>query len=141
MTNYKTGIDVTFSGTEGVDWAVERPYHDPLVIDDPVVYIKQGTDISMAYNARAMVIKNSNEGGRTILGTDLVAEGGIIRYMLDRDRQASQKVWADTLSYANTAKLNPAYTAPFALEDLTYDGSTPVVGTTGSNGGSSARIE
>lgn len=134
-TNYKSGIDVTFGGVEGTAWAREHFYHDQLVSDFAVVYIRDDTDITMAHNDRNMATYRSTDPlplkGRSIIGA---SGGGIIRYKVDRDRQFYY-LWSDDLEQTKTARLLPEYTAPFAFEDLTYDGSTPVVGTTGDNGG------
>lgn len=145
MSDYKSGIDVTFGGTEGVDWAEEYLYHDKLVDDHKVVYIKDSTTIAMSHNARNCAMFNSTDlGFGYIIGVSGLSapEGaggpGTIRYRIDRDRQYwSQRGWAAgyyTYPY-------PAYSSPFTLASLTYDdtpqggsSTTPVVGTTGAFG-------
>lgn len=44
--NYRSGISMTQSGTEGVKDAVETFYHDAPTFDAEVVYIKAATAIS-----------------------------------------------------------------------------------------------
>jgi hypothetical protein len=51
-TNYKTGIDTTFSGSEGTDYQEEYFFSDKLISDRKVVYIKSTTAITLSHNAR-----------------------------------------------------------------------------------------
>lgn len=143
VTNYKSGIDVTWSGTDGTDYMEEYFYHNKIVDDHKVVYIKAGTNITMSHNANNWAQYHSAQGGNQIIGingrdgTPASGDEGVIRYKIDRDRQYYWK-WSDNYAGTETAKVLPAYSAPFSLSGLTYDGSTAVVGTTGDNGGSSA---
>lgn len=135
LTNYKSGIDVIWGGTKGTDYAEEYFFHDKLSSDAKVVYIKSTTTISMSHNERN-VSEANNRAIIGINGTDgILANGneGQIRYKIDRDRQI---LWKWTQNPIGNQILAPAYTAPFTLASQTYDGSTPIVGTTGGNGGS-----
>lgn len=140
LTNYKSGIDVTWGGTKGVDYYEEYFYHDKLISDAKVVYIKSTTEISMAHNERNTAIYASTSGGRTIIGVNGLdgvpnsGDEGIIRYKLDRDRQYRYR-WAQNWSNTEPYVL-PAYTAPFTLASQEYETGVPVVGTTGPNGSS-----
>ncbi|PAW65862.1 MAG: hypothetical protein B9S34_09515 [Opitutia bacterium Tous-C1TDCM] len=143
LTNYKSGIDVTWGGTKGTDYQEEYLYHDKLLYDQKIVYLRDTTTITMAHNARNNANYHVTDGGRQIIGANGVdslpgtGDEGVIRYKLDRDRQDSMK-WANNTAGTQTSLVLPAYTAPFRLADLTYDGIVPVVGTVGSNGGNIA---
>lgn len=141
VTNYKSGIDVTWGGTEGTDWAEEYWYHDKLRDDHKVVYIKSTTAITMAHNALNQAQYHTAQGGNQIIGVngrDGIADSGDegqIRYNLDRDRQYKVR-WAANYAGTDSANVAAAYTAPFTLASLEYESGVPVVGTTGHNGGS-----
>jgi len=125
--NYKTGIDVYLSGTNGTDYAIEYYYHNKALDDHRVVYIKPATVINMRHNAC-----NTKAGGNTntiigVNGSDGIPDSGdegIIRFKMDRDRQYKYK-------WAGSVDLLPAYSAPFTLASLEYETGVPVVGTTG----------
>jgi len=152
LTNYKSGIDVTWGVGDGSDkgtaYYEEYFYHDKLVDDHKVVYIKSTTAINMAHNERNNAqIPTSLTGGVKfyaigINGRDGIADSGdegIIRYKLDRDRQWTYK-WAANSAGSDTAYLLPAYSAPFTLASQTYvDSGAPVVGSTGWVGSSSSK--
>lgn len=140
-SNNFTGIDTTFSGSSGTDYQEEYFYGDPLVSDRKVVYIKGGATITLAHNARNV----SYAGG----GTYQPVSGGnvgTITYKIDRDMQYG-RTWGDANGVTDTFNNfgggttavprinNTSYSAPFTLASLTYDGSTPVVGTTGAVSG------
>lgn len=138
-TDYKTGIDTTFSGTSGTDYQEEFFFSDPLITDRKVVYIKAATSITLTHNSRN-VSYNGNGTYTAVSGTNY----GTIRYKIDRDLQWGRH-WGDAGSSTNFVKFNgtteavsetnnTAYSAPFTLASLTYDGSTAVVGTTGATG-------
>ena len=65
--NYKSGIDVTFGGTRGVDWDEEVFWYKPIEDSTKVVYIKDDTLISMAHNERAEM--QTNSGNHITVGT------------------------------------------------------------------------
>ncbi len=71
--NWKCGIDLTLSGTEGKDYVIEQLYHDDLVDDRSVFYLKSSVQIEMAHNAR-----NIAPDGKS-------TEGGWIYFKLDGD--------------------------------------------------------
>lgn len=152
LTNYKSGIDVTWGVGDGSDkgtaYAEEYFYYDKLVDDHKVVYLKSTTAINMAHNAR-----NNAQYPSTLYGGDKFhtigvngndgtpdsGDEGIIRYKLDRDRQWYYK-WAKNSAGTDGAYLLPAYTAPFTLASQTYvDSGAPVVGSTGWVGSQSSK--
>jgi hypothetical protein len=139
LTNYKTGIDTTFSGTAGTDYQEEYFYSDKLISDRKVVYIKAGTSITLAHNARNVSYLYVNQDG---YGPVSGGKNGVITYKLDQDLGYGP-CWGDAngtydtfLKFGGgainvTRTNNPTYTAPFTLASLAYADSTPVVGTTG----------
>jgi hypothetical protein len=137
--DYKTGIDADYSGTAGVDYQIEHSFHDRTLFDRKVVYIKATTDITLSHNDR-----NVSYAGSGRYSAVVEPNVGAILYKIDRDLQWGPS-WGDgggsktfSMFGGGTQSItqfnNTTYSAPFALEDLTYDGSTPVVGTTGSTG-------
>ena len=140
----KSGIDINLSGTQGVDWDQEYFFHDTLVSDRSVIYVKQATTISFSHNAHNVSWQIGVDGNWHQLPVT-VGNEGVIRWKVDRDLQYGRR-WGDasgsstwytftggTISSAFVD--NPVYSSPFTLASLTYDGSTPVVGTTGATGG------
>jgi hypothetical protein len=138
LTNYKTGIDTTFSGAAGTDYLEEYFYSDKLITDRKVVYIKSTTAITLSHNARNVSYKGSGTYGPVSGGNN-----GVIMFKIDQDLGYG-RCWGDAsgATYDTFYKFaggafsvsrvnNPTYTAPFTLASLTYDGSTSVVGTTG----------
>lgn len=117
QTNYKTGIDVTFSGTKGVAYMEEYFYHDKVVSDRKVIYIRDDTDITMSHNSRNVAA--INESSYETIGT---SGGGTIRYKFDRDIN---------LNWSPTGNNAPAYSGSFALEDIEYETGIALVGSTG----------
>lgn len=133
VTNYKSGISITFSGQDEKDYAFERWYHDPLTDDHGVVYIKDSTKISFAHNERnTAYIKNP----QMVTLESVAPDKGIIRYKVDRDLN-SKYSWVPGLNpdtNPSTGLVNPKFEAPFNFSDLTYtpdDPDTKVVGTSG----------
>lgn len=142
--DYKCGISIRYSGTEGIDWIAEEMYHDPIVTSRRTVYIRDTTDISLFHNSlnsRASGIGGSLQqiGAAGPDGISGNADDGIIRYKIDGDMN-STALWADrntTPRRFPTRPLLTAYTTPFAFEDLTYApfaSEVKVLGTTGGNG-------
>jgi hypothetical protein len=115
LTNYKSGIDVIWGGTKGTDYYEEYFYHDKLVNDAKVVYIKSTTPITMSHNARNNAFYHVEDGGLQIIGANgkdgvpNSGDEGIIRYKIDRDRQYLYK-WSDSKARTQTALVLPAYT-------------------------------
>lgn len=149
LTNYKSGIDVTWGGTKGTDYYEEYFYHDKLVDDHKVVYIRSTTPISMGHNARNNAqypaIPAFGSQKFKVIGIDGLdgvpnsGDEGIIRYKIDRDRQWNYK-WAANSAGSDVASVLPAYSGPFTLASQTYVGSgTPVVGSTGWVGSPSSK--
>lgn len=143
LTNYRSGIDVIWGGTKGTDYYEEYFYHDKTVYDAKVVYIKSSTLISMSHNVRNKAFYHVTQGGNQYVGIDgkdgipNSGDEGVIRFKLDRDRQ-DYLIWSDNSARTTTSRVLPAYSAPFTLDDLQYGydaPGVPVVGTTGSNGG------
>lgn len=110
---YKTGIDLTLSGVEGVDWVVEHHYHDPKIYPKKVVYIRSTTKIGFKHNDRNIASGVADAGDQ-----------GVIRYRIDGDMNVSRSWLAET-----------PFTAPFSFAELTYaaygDGNVKVLGTIG----------
>lgn len=140
LTNYKSGINVTWGGVKGTDYYEEYFYHDKLLDDHKVVYLRQGTDIIMSHNERNNANYHVLDGGRQVIGANgkdgatNTGDEGLIRYRIDRDRQYGKR-WSQNFAMTDAAQRYPAYSGPFALEDLTFETGIPVVGTTGPNGG------
>lgn len=133
LLNRQSGISVALSGTNGEDWLVEHSYHD-AALTDQVIYLRSDVEISLFHNANNSIM-NRTVGLPAILG-DTGLDGipnngdeGDIHWKIDRDMQNH--------SYNNTTSIPswaPLYSAPFRFDGLTYDGSLPVLGTTGDNG-------
>lgn len=80
---YKTGADLTPSGTPGVDSAFEYFYSDPLVSDRCVIYTRDTTTWTPSLNARHIVwLDGNNINGLwanatgTFLDTETVTQAG-----------------------------------------------------------------
>ncbi|MFW6153760.1 MAG: PKD domain-containing protein [Planctomycetota bacterium] len=135
LTNHLAGIDVTLSGTNGTDWAVEHTFHDGAVADQ-TIYLHSDVDIALAHNANNVLMKRDSIAWDTwdpIDGPDGVPDSGDegdIHYKIDRDMQAH--AYCGTTAIPSWA---PLYSGPFDFDTLTYDGVTPVLGATGDNGG------
>jgi hypothetical protein len=135
ITNHYSGISISFSGTDEVDYAFERYYHEPTVDDHGVCYIIAETQIMLAHSALNSRTSNSGSysSGATIIGTN---GGGIIRYKVDRDLQLKFR-WAvgSGSGYSCTESgAVPKYTGPLSFNTMTYlpdDGSVKVLGATG----------
>jgi hypothetical protein len=140
LTNYKSGIDVTWGGTKGVDYCEEYFYYDKKMDDHKVVYLRGDTDILMSHNERNNANYHVLDGGRQVIGENgrdnIPSSGdeGIIRYKIDRDRQVYYK-WAANTALSDVLQRLPAYLLPFNLNSQFFELGVPVVGTTGSNGG------
>ncbi len=144
LTNWKSGIDVIWGVGDGSDkgtaYCEEYLYHDKLINDRKVVYLRDDTPITMQANARNQGNYLRSQGGTITIGVNGLdgmpgtGDEGIIRYKIDRDRN-TVKLWADNWARTRTADVLPAYTAPFTLASQSYEPGVPVVGTTGHNGG------
>ena len=144
VTNYRSGIDVTFGGQAGEDWTQEHFYHDPLVDDSKVVYIKSSTPIFMAHNDRNKRQTNISNPTEKIIGRDGEdgipdsGDEGIIRYRVDEDlyvntsKGFSRVYWSQANAEDSHTRYK-AYTGPLTFASLTYRDGTPVVGSVGPN--------
>lgn len=138
-TNYRTGIDLRCDGVKGVDYMEEYLYHDKLVSDRKIVFLRSTTAIRLLHNERNTAHYHNNRC--KIIGVDgldaLPSSGdeGIIRYKFDGDLGYGPMWSAKDGSGAN---LNPAYSGPITLADARYtataSGLAPVLGSTGHNG-------
>jgi hypothetical protein len=143
ISNYKSGISATWSGTRGIDYEEEYLYHDKLVSDKKIVYLKSTTKISLAPNASNRANYSNKDGGNQVIGVNgldgLSSSGdeGVIRYRFDRDRNNS-KLWSDNLAKSATSSVLPSYSSPINLETEVYETGSPLLGTIGSNGADSA---
>lgn len=137
LTNYKSGISLELQGNGGKDYVFECWYHDPLMDDHGVVYIRDSTKIAFAHNDRNTAwIK-----GPSVVALETVApDKGVIRYRVDRDLNYG-KAWVDNTFPSGTSgsplpagNIFPAFEAPFSFSELTYapdDPAVPVVGSIG----------
>lgn len=129
LTNYRTGIDVTWGGTKGTDYYEEYLYYDKPVYDAKVVYIKSTTPIAMVHNVRNKAFYHVSNGGNQVIGINgkdgipNSGDEGVIRYKLDRDRQ-DYLIWSDNTARTTTSRVLPAYTAPSRWPTLST-GMTP----------------
>jgi hypothetical protein len=134
ITNLKSGISISIQGQDEKDYVFERFYHDSLIDDHGVFYIRDTVRIAMAHNARNEAkVASSNTvyapiGVNGQDGTANSGDEGVIRYKVDRDMQWGNEWWPST---ASNVRINPAYTTPFSFKTLTYETGVPVVGTTG----------
>ena len=134
LTNHKSGISVSLSGSNGADWAVEMTYHDEEIADQ-ILYMKSSVSISLAHNENNTLEIDSTSKLPHVLGTTVpkgAPNAGEIRYKIDRDQQAH--------AYCDRSGALPsfavAYAAPFNFDTLTYSdpARTPVLGKIGDNG-------
>lgn len=124
LTNYKSGISLHFGDSattasdKGSGYQEEYLYHDKLVSDLKQVWIRDTTDLSFSHNARNVANLDgvSSGRGRVVVGS---SGGGTIRYKIN-------ELWDET-PFAGSGTVQPAYSAPFSLDDA------GVVGTTGWN--------
>lgn len=117
LTNHKSDIALAVSGVNGTDWVFERWYHDPLIDDHGVIYLKADARISLSRKT----------------GDD----GAVIRYKIDRDL-GYRGAWSLRFNKIEELYLLPAYTEPLSFAKLTYAPERPdlpVLGTTGPNPG------
>ena len=137
LDNTKSGISIALSGRNGADWAVERTFHDTSS-GDQVIYLKSCVDISLAHNSWNTITKRDSTSLPAAIGADGPdgipdsGDEGDIHFKIDRDMQAhlyNTKGSNLIPSYA------PRYAGPFSLGILTYDGTRPILGSVGDNGG------
>lgn len=138
LTNYRTGIDVTYSGTKGTDYMEEYFYHDKLISDRKVVYIKSTTKINMAHNERNVARSTTSYytpiGANGKDGVPNSGDEGVIRYRVDGDLH-----WGPRWTAGQGGTPNPEYTGPLTFASLKYPNgaagtNVSVLGKTGNNG-------
>lgn len=120
ITNYYTGIDLVIDGVEGVDYAIERHYHDEVTHDTKVVFIKPGTLFGFSHNSR-------NKYGASVANVPPSITPGRIKYKVDRDLQQLSVVQWSTSTVLPTI----ADEGRISFSTLTYESGVPVLGTTG----------
>jgi hypothetical protein len=138
ITNYKSGISLLYGkpGTpaiKGSDYQEEYLYHDKLITDRKVIYIKSTTDIHLIHNE----LNTRAKGNSNILigkyGEDNLpnsGDEGIIRYKIDGDLNFNMR-WS---TYPTDRILCAEYVSPFNFSELNYKfDNSPVLGKTGSN--------
>jgi hypothetical protein len=150
LTNYKSGISLTWGVGDGSDkgtaYMEEYLYHDKIISDRKIVYIRDTTAITMSHNDYNNVANHISDGATDTTrpfgyfrviganGLDGIANSGdegVIRYRVDREGQRDAFEWT---SYPKKP-LFPAYSAPITFAQLTYQAGVPVVGSTGSSAG------
>jgi len=134
LENHKSGISVSLSGANGIDWAIERTCHDASIADQ-IVYLKAHVQVSLRHNERNTLMMHTPKVERVLgaNGPDGQADTGdegAIHYKIDRDMQAH----AYCSQGSALPPWAPEYTGPFRFDALTYDGSQPVLGSVGDNG-------
>gem|GEM_PF-1623514 len=135
QSNFRSGISMNLSGTEGVDYAVETHFHDPKIYDGEVVYIKDQTQISFTHNERNVYGKTQFLGYYVTTG----GNNGQIRYWVDGDLNWSLYWGIYPGDPASVTGLGPAYSTPLKFASLSYPAPSPqqgesVLGATGGNG-------
>lgn len=122
LTNYKTGITATWSGTKGTDYQEEYWYHDKLVNDTKVVFARSTVQITFGHNSQNIASRDGSRD-KSIIGTGTGV--GHVRYHMDKIWQ--EKRWAPAFDGGGT--LYPSGQTPFTIA------STGQVGLTGYNSG------
>ena len=134
---YKSGIDVYFEGIPDKDYAEEYFYHDKLVMDRKVVYIRSSTAIRMRHNERNIArLTGSDYAIIGENGKDSIANSGDegqIRFRIDGDLH-----WGPQWTAGLGGKANLAYNQPLKFSTLRYPenaaGARMVLGSVGDNG-------
>jgi hypothetical protein len=112
----KSGIDVVPTGTAEQDWVVESRYHDRLLDDRVVLYLKSTAKLQLLRNAT----RDTDPLGEPAKGQ------GRITYKLDRDEQAGE--------YVGDQTTGTRYTVPIDLRQARDPDHRSVLGSFGSNG-------
>ncbi|XHR28900.1 MAG: hypothetical protein ACFUZC_23670 [Chthoniobacteraceae bacterium] len=139
ITNNKSGISIGITGSDETAYAFERWYHDPLVDDRGVIYIKDTTKISFEHNERnSAYIKGPSSVAHQRVGLDK----GVIRYKVDRDLNY-RYAWVPGTVPDEAAKganrppgesVLPKFEEPFSFADLLYAPDDPTVKVVGALG-------
>jgi hypothetical protein len=132
LTHYKSGISLMPGGTDGVDYVFERFYHDPLVDDHGVIYIKAATSITLAHNSMNRYDNGAVVGVNGADGLPDSGDEGIIRYKVDMD-WSWKWTWSDARTPGDMNETNkcPRYTTPFSFDTLRYFDGAAVLGSAG----------
>ncbi|MEK7413353.1 MAG: hypothetical protein AAB263_08545 [Planctomycetota bacterium] len=137
LTSYKCGISLEVLGNPGVDYACERFYHDPLIDDHGVVYVRSTSRLNFKHNERN-VLNNSYSGLGVVIGADGAndkpGDKGVIRFKPDMD-------WNWRFSWSNgyismseslpEDKRFPRFDKPLSFAELTYFDGSRVLGAVG----------
>lgn len=151
FVNIHTGTTVDYingGAGKGVDYMEEYTFFDKAVSGRKQVWIRDTTQIVMYLNefnnVAVTTFPNSSTqrfyAAITQNGMDGVANSGdegAIRFYPDRDGQYDKYEWSEWYLELGGRSAFPLYTGPFTFASLNYGPdapSTPVVGTTGSNG-------
>lgn len=135
LLNNQSGISISLDGENGVNWAVEHTFHDP-VITDQLIYVKADTLFAFGHNDRNSLMNRTVKLPPVpgVLGADgKLGSGdeGVLHVKIDRDLQSH--------AYSSVGGTVPDWVMtvpdPFSFGQLTYDGSKPVLGSTGDSGG------
>jgi len=135
LENRKSGISISLSGDNGEDWAVEQFYNDPS-LGDQVIFMNDHVAISLAHNVNNSIMHRGVglPGVIGVAGPDGrpdTGDEGDIHWKIDRDMQSHCYTTAEGGSIPGFA---PKYIGPIRLDELTYDGGKPVLGSVGDNG-------
>lgn len=122
----KSGIEVSFSGSEGSDWHMESLYHDERIFPNKIVYIKDTTLINLYHNSKNVVGRGRKIGVDGDDSQPNSGDEGVIRYKVDLERSHTYGPY--------TGSSSPSYSDPFSFSSLSYPDSSRVVGGIGDNG-------
>lgn len=137
LDNSKSGISLSLSGQNGTDWVVEQTFHEAS-FGDQVIYLKSDVSFTLAHNERNSIMKRDGTSIPAVLGiggldgNPETNDAGNIHYKIDRDMQSHLY---STKGSALIPPFAPQYLQPFRLDLETYDGTLPVLGSIGDNGG------
>ncbi len=125
IPTWKKGISVEIDGTVGVDYVVERLFHDPLLDSRCTIYVKSAATIRPFRNEHNIWQHGST--AFTVVGD--AANGTVTRMKIDQE-QSRHLDWSGA-----PGDVYPAAPASFTFATLLYpDGTTPVLGAVGDNG-------
>ncbi len=119
LANYRSAVRLAFGVGDGSDrgtaYAEEYFYHDKMVYDAKVVYIKDNTTITAT---------NGTFVPGNWLGSTALPSSGSMKYRLDQDMSAG-RMWSNNNSQIKI------YTAPLTFATMTLPDGTSPVGVTG----------
>lgn len=123
LSNHQSGISLSLSGRNGVDWAVEQTCHEAR-ISDLVLHVKSTVAFSLAHNERNTLVNEYAKERK--LGE--APDAGTIHWKIDRDQQTHAYTDPDPA-------IAPRYSAPFTFAELAWPDGPKVLGRLGDNGG------